>query len=157
MQEEKKSSEAPIERDDYINEGGSGKMGHKQELDADGAGSSFDNLPSDRDLLSPSKSAKLNGKKGLTILLTSFSDMGHFIPLVHMAEEMERRNHTVHIMTTSYGVDKCRKFADHLKADVFASRRDNLSKKEFQGGGDDQGKWLDGQDKWSKIAIEEIK
>ena len=57
--------------------------------------------------------------------------MGHFIPIVHMAEEMERRDHKVHIMTTSYGVEKCQRFAAHLKGRVFASKFDNLSKKEF--------------------------
>ena len=46
--------------------------------------------------------------QGMNILIVSFSDMGHFVPLVHLAEEMERRHHKVTMLTTNYGVEKCK-------------------------------------------------
>ena len=54
---------------------------------------------------------KAAGKDYLKILIVAYSDMGHFTPLVHLSEEMERRGHEVFILTTSYGLEKCKKFA----------------------------------------------
>lgn len=45
--------------------------------------------------------------KSMKIVITCTPEMGHFIPMSHIGEELAQRGHTVIFITMKYGGEKC--------------------------------------------------
>ena len=48
-------------------------------------------------------------KKQLNIVCISFAEMGHLIPIIHIAEELSDRGHNVTVLSNQYGQEKASK------------------------------------------------
>ena len=45
----------------------------------------------------------------MKIVCISLSDMGHMIPIIHIAEELASRGHDVTVLSSESGKEKCEK------------------------------------------------
>lgn len=50
---------------------------------------------------------RLKKSKNLKIVCIAICEMGHFIPMSHIAEELKDRGHEVHVITNNYNKDRC--------------------------------------------------
>ena len=46
--------------------------------------------------------------------MTCVPELGHFIPMSHLAEELVSRGHTVHMLTLDYGKDRVEKLCKDI-------------------------------------------
>ena len=47
-------------------------------------------------------SARFEKAKRLNIAVMSIAEMGHYIPMIHLAQALEKANHSVTIFTNAY-------------------------------------------------------
>ena len=45
----------------------------------------------------------------MKIVIISIQDMGHMIPMLHIAEELSSRGHDVTVLSNEYAKDQCEK------------------------------------------------
>jgi len=48
----------------------------------------------------------------MTICALAIPEMGHFLPIMQIAEELASRGHTVHVVTLCYFKEKCQKMIE---------------------------------------------
>ena len=55
-------------------------------------------------------------QKGMTVAIVSFSQMGHFIPMSYIGEELINRGHNVTFIVNNFGKSKCTKMVESFGA-----------------------------------------
>ena len=55
-------------------------------------------------------------KKGMKIAIVSWAEMGHFIPVSNIGEELLARGHEVTFITHNYGKERCTKLVEAFGA-----------------------------------------
>ena len=54
----------------------------------------------------------MKSEKPLKIALISVAEMGHFLPIIHIAEELAQRGHDVGVICNEHGKEKCTKYIE---------------------------------------------
>ena len=64
-----------------------------------------------------------------------FPEMGHFLPMIHIAEELKSRGHDVTFISCKYGEEKCRKYIEGIGCKALITQ-DSITREEMCPGAD---------------------
>lgn len=92
-------------------------------------------VPKELDMENPTEAIelKLEKSKKLKILMVTIAEMGNFMPILNIANELRSRGHSVTILTNHYHLEKMRKIAGDLADDIVSPSKDKLERETFLG------------------------